>query len=292
MWRARPRRWSSGCARVASPPRSAGGTRRGCSPTCCSPTPTTSSSRRACSRSCMRRSACSGCDGRFSPRWRQGGSWLPRPTCTQRWASASGSGFRRRGCARSCASHPPRDAMRLARERKPRRGLAAEGGIAVSASSVSSVLAASPSGCKPRAARARAMEWLSETAALTAVRRRPIVESLAGYEQPAGSAAPVARARLRSGRRRCARAGKASSAARAAACSSLRSRASRDPRASRRRSGRAAAASRPAASLRSARPRPGPPIGGLLRARCSTAPLQRARLHQLPHQDVLLVPRC
>jgi len=88
---------------------------------------------------------------------------------------------------------PSPDAMRLARERKPGRGWRPKGSRGFGEFCVT-VLAGSPSGCKPRAARARTMGWLSESGALTAVRRRALIESLAGYEQPAGSAAPVARA--------------------------------------------------------------------------------------------------
>ena len=88
---------------------------------------------------------------------------------------------------------PAPDTMRLARERKPRRGWRRKAALGFGEFCVS-VLAASPAGCKPRAARARAMEWLAATSAPTAMRRRQIVQSLAGYEQPAGRAAPTARA--------------------------------------------------------------------------------------------------
>jgi hypothetical protein len=88
---------------------------------------------------------------------------------------------------------PAADMTRRAREGKPRRGWRphAERGFAEFSAMV---LANSPAGFKRRAARERAMKWLAETLEPKATRRKAIVESLAGYEHPAGKAEPSARA--------------------------------------------------------------------------------------------------
>lgn len=88
---------------------------------------------------------------------------------------------------------PAPDAMRLATERKKRRGWRPKPGRGYAEFSVA-VLAASPGGCQPKAARSRAMTWLEETAGPNVTRRREIVRSLSGYGQPAGGAVPSARA--------------------------------------------------------------------------------------------------
>ena len=88
---------------------------------------------------------------------------------------------------------PAADLTRLSRERKPGRGWrshAARGFGEVSAM----VLANSAAGFKRRAARDRAMEWLAETLGPRVTRRKAMIESLAGYEQPAGKTEPRARA--------------------------------------------------------------------------------------------------
>lgn len=91
------------------------------------------------------------------------------------------------------ADAPAPDVGRLATERKKRRGWRPKAARGFGEFSVA-VLAVSPGGCDPRAARARAMTWLTENAAPAAIRRREIVGSLADYEQPAGRAVPRARA--------------------------------------------------------------------------------------------------
>jgi hypothetical protein len=74
---------------------------------------------------------------------------------------------------------PAPDATRRIAERKRRRGWRpkAERGFGEFAAAV---LSASPGGCNPREARARALTWLADTTMPAARRRRAIVRSLAG----------------------------------------------------------------------------------------------------------------